>query len=104
MINEFKKIAPYITASVKEKLAEDANEAAIIEAIHREIMSFFSKQNAMCMEYLTFSQEQRLIFSESMYDLLKPMASEVKQSMNPVYIDYVKRSGKTGAKNFITNA
>lgn len=104
MINEFKKIAPYIAAAVKERLANDVSEEVITEVIHQEIMSFFRKQNSMCSEYLAFNQDQRRIFSEAMYDLLKPLAGEIKQSLNPIYLDYVKRTGKTGAKNFITNA
>ena len=102
MINEFKKIAPYIVEAVKERVSNDMSDDEIMQIIHAEIMSFFEKQQNMFTQFLTFTSEQRAAFTSVMYDVLAPLAATVKTTPNPIYQSYVERTGKTGALNFIT--
>lgn len=104
MINEFKKIAPYIVENLKAVVTNEMTDEEIMEVIHQEIVSFFTKQQNMFVQYLSFNQEQRTAFAEIMYATIAPLAKEMKTNLNPVYSAYVERTGKTGAKNFITNA
>ncbi len=104
MINEFKKIAPYIVENVKALVTPDMSDDEVMKLIHAQIIAFFEKQQNMFTQYLTFTDMQRLSFAEIMYTAIAPLAKEMKQSLNPVYVEYVQRTGKTGAKNFITNA
>lgn len=104
MINEFKKIAPYIVENVKSLVTPEMSDEEVMIIIHTQIIAFFEKQQNMFIQYLTFTNDQRRTFAEIMYSVLAPMAKEIKQTSNPVYVEYVQRTGKTGAKNFITNA
>lgn len=104
MINEFKKIAPAIVENVKVRITAEMNEEQIMMVIHEEIISYFTKQQQMFVEYMTFNEDQRATFAAVMYDVLAPLAASFKGSVNPLYDAYVKRTGKTGALNFIINA
>lgn len=102
MINEFKKIAPYIVETVKARVTDTMSDDEVMQIIHAEIVSFFEKQQNMFTQFLTFTSEQRTIFTGIMYDVLAPLAATTKPTINPVYQSYVERTGKTGALNFIT--
>lgn len=104
MINEFKKIAPYIVENVKTIATSDMSDEEVMKVIHAEIISFFEKQQNMFIQYLTFTDDQRRTFVEIMYSAIAPLAKEMQQTLNPLYVEYVERTGKTGAKNFIINA
>lgn len=104
MINEFKKIAPYIVENVKSLVSAEMSDEEVLELIHGQIINYFEKQQNMFTQYLTFTDEQRSLFSQIMYSAVAPLAKEMKQTLNPVYVEYMERTGKTGAKNFITNA
>lgn len=104
MINEFKKIAPAIVENVKVRITAEMTEEQIMMVIHEEIISYFTKQQQMFVEYMTFNEDQRATFAAVMYDVLAPLAASFKGSVNPLYDAYVKRTGKTGALNFIINA
>ena len=103
MINEFKKIAPYIVESVKVRVTSEMGDEEIMQIIHIEIILFFEKQQNMFVQFLNFTSEQRNVFTGIMYDVLAPLAANMKPVVNPVYQDYVDRTGKTGALNFITD-
>lgn len=104
MINEFKKIAPYIVENVKALVSAKMSDEEVMKVIHAQIISFFENQQNMFTQYLNFTDEQRCLFADIMYSVIAPLAKEMKQTLNPVYMEYVERTGKTGAKNFITNA
>lgn len=104
MINEFKKIAPYIVENVKTRIDDKMGDEEIMKIIHHEIVSFFTKQQNMFVQYLSFNDDQRATFVEIMYSAIAPLAKQIKTNLNPVYSAYVERTGKTGAKNFITDA
>lgn len=104
IMNQFKKIAPFIVSAVKSRITPQMTDAEILEVVHAEILSFFAKGQQMTAEVLTFNADQRAIFAAVMYELLKPLADQMQQSLNPNYEAYVQRTGKTGALNFITNA
>lgn len=104
MINEFKKIAPAIVESVKTRITSEMNDEQIMMVIHEEIVAYFTKQQQMFVEYMTFNEDKRAAFAAVMYEVIAPLAESFKNSVNPVYDAYVKRTGKTGALNFITNA
>lgn len=104
MINEFKKVAPAIVESVKVRVTADMTEQQIMMVIHEEIVSYFTKQQQMFVEYMTFNEDQRATFAAVMYDVMAPLASSFKDMVNPKYAAYVERTGKTGALNFIVNA
>ncbi len=104
IMNQFKKIAPYIVDAVKVRLAPGMTDADVMVIIHEEILAYFDKQQKMAVEALTFTADQKRVFSGVMYDLLKPLAAELAKGSNPLYDAYVAKSGKTGALNYITNA
>lgn len=104
MINQFTKIAPFIVASVKERITASMDEAQVCEVIHEEILAYFTKQQSMTLQYVQFDDQQRATFATVMYELLKPMAEKFKDAVNPLYAEYVRASGKAGALNYITNA
>lgn len=78
--------------------------SGVLMVIHEEIVSYFTKQQQMFVEYMTFNEDQRATFAAVMYDVLAPLASSFKDMVNPQYAAYVERTGKTGALNFIVNA
>jgi len=43
MINEFKKIAPYIADAVKSRVTNEMSDDEVMKIIHSEIVSFFEK-------------------------------------------------------------
>lgn len=104
IMNQFKAIAPYIVEAVKVRVAPGMTTEEVMAVIHEEILAYFEKGQKMAAEALTFSAEQKATFSAVMYDMLKPLADQMAQQLNPVYAEYVQRTGKTGALNFITNA
>lgn len=104
IINQFKKIAPFIVSKVKARVTSTMNDVEIGVIIHEEIMSYFSNQQDMAAQHMTFNQEQRASFACAMYEMLKPMAETLKGAKNPKYEEYVISSGKTGALNYITRA
>lgn len=61
MINEFKKIAPAIVESVKVRVTADMTEQQIMMVIHEEIVSYFTKQQQMFVEYMTFWHPWRAV-------------------------------------------
>lgn len=104
MINEFKKIAPYIVENARAVVTAEMSDEEVMKVIHAEIIAFFEKQQNMFTQYLTFTDEQRYAFAEIMYSSIAPLAKEMKKTLNPLYVEYVERTGKTGARNFIANA
>lgn len=104
IMNEFKKIAPYIVDAVKVRVGPDMSEIDAMAIIHEEILAYFDKQQKMAVEALTFTADQKRVFSGVMYDLLKPLTTEFVKCTNPLYDAYVAQSGKTGALNYMTNA
>jgi len=56
----------------------------------------------MFNQFLTFTDDQRATFANIMYEVLAPLAANLKQTANPVYQQYVNETGNTGALNFIT--
>jgi hypothetical protein len=104
ILNQFKAIAPAIAAAVKGRVTDVTTEAEVMEIIHEEILAYFDKHQKMAVQHMTFNDEQRATFAAVMYDLLKPLAANLVQVLNPNYTAYVERTGKTGALNFITNA
>ena len=104
IMNQFKKIAPFITASTKARISESMDESQIAEVIHEEILAYFAKQQNMAAQHMQFNSLQRATFAGVMYEMLKPMAEAFKEIVNPLYAEYVSKSGKSGALNYITNA
>lgn len=104
LMNQFKKLAPFITSNVKARVTAEMDDSQVMATIHEEIIGFFDKNKAATVEYLTFNEDQRRTFSAVMYELLKPLAEAFKGGVNPKYKEYVEKSGKTGARNFIVNA
>lgn len=104
ILNQFKKVAPFIVATVKARVTAEMTDAEIMVVIHSEIVSYFSKQQQMATEYLAFDEDKRATFAAVMYDIIAPMASSFKGAINPKYAAYVAATGKTGALNFITHA
>lgn len=104
VIEQFTKVASFIAGNVKSRITSEMNDEEVMTVIHEEIVSFFNKQQQMTVEYLSFSKDKRAAFATAMYDLLQPLAAAFKPSINPLYAEYVKASGKTGALNFITKA
>lgn len=104
IIEQFKKVAPFIVTNVKARVTAEMSETEIGQVIHEEIMNFFTKQQQMTTEYLTFDADKRAAFASAMYELLAPLAEAFKDAVNPKYAAYVESTGKTGALNFITNA
>lgn len=104
IMNQFKKIAPYIVKAVKVRVAPGMADTDVMAIIHEEILAYFDKQQKMAVEVLTFTAEQKRVFSGVMYDLLKPLAAEFAKCTNPLYEAYVAESGKTGALNYMTKA
>lgn len=104
ILEQFKKVAPFIVTSVKARITAEMTDEAIMSVIHDEIVAFFNKQQQMTTEYLTFDANERAAFASAMYELLAPMAEVFKEAANPEYAAYVAKTGKTGALNFITNA
>lgn len=104
ILNQFKAIAPAIAGAVKARITAETTEVEVMEIIHEEILAYFNKHQQMAVQHMTFNDEQRATFAAVMYDLLKPLASQLVQALNPNYEAYVARTGKTGALNFITNA
>lgn len=100
-MSQFKKIAPYIVDAVKVRVAPGMSNADVVAIIHEEILAFFDKQQKMAVEALSFTTDQKLLFSGVMYDLLKPLATEFAKCTNPLYDSYVAQSGKTGALNYM---
>jgi len=74
IINEFRKIAPYIAANVKAANTESMSDAETMQVIKSEITDYFNKQYQMFMEYLRFDDIQRAAFAEVMYSVLAPLA------------------------------
>ena len=58
----------------------------------------------MAIQYLAFTEDQRREFAGIMYELMKPLTENVKPAWNPKYLEYVERTGNTGALNYMTNA
>ncbi|AYH09391.1 hypothetical protein C5E24_06650 [Pectobacterium parmentieri] len=104
VIMQFKKVAGFIAGNVKSRTTPEMTDEELMTVIHEEIIAFFNKQRQMTLEYLSFSQEARASFASAMYDLIAPLAAAIEPTTNPVYAEYVKSSGRTGALNFITNA
>lgn len=104
IINQFKKIAPYIVSNVKARVTVEMTDAEIIAVIHEEIQAYFAKQQDMAAQHMAFNDDQRATFASAMYDLLAPLAEAFKDAVNPKYKEYVAASGKTGALNYITKA
>ncbi|CUW11478.1 Uncharacterised protein [Serratia grimesii] len=103
-IAQFKKVAPAIVGNVKTRITNDMAAEKIMQVIQDEILSFFTKQQQMTVEYVTFNEDQRANFAALMYTLLEPLAGAFKGTVNPKYAAYVAATGKTGARNFIVNA
>lgn len=104
VIIQFKKFAGFITENVKSRITSEMTNEEAMTVIHEEIISYFNKQQQMTHEYISFGQDARSAFASAMYDLLQPLAAAFKPGSNPLYAEYVKASGKTGALNFITKA
>lgn len=104
ILNQFKKVAPYIVIGVKEKVTATMSESEVMSVIHEEILAFFANYQRMAIQHMTLDSNERTQFAGVMYELLKPLASQITATTNPLYEEYVRRSGKTGAKNYITNA
>ncbi|GKV93553.1 hypothetical protein H2Y56_06055 [Pectobacterium aroidearum] len=103
-IMQFKKVAGSISENVKLRITSKMTDEEVMDVIHDEIVAHFNKQQQMTVEYLSFSKDKRTAFASAMYDLLLPLAAVIQPSVNPLYAEYVKSSGKTGALNFITKA
>ena len=104
ILNQFKKVAPFIVANVKAHVTAEMTDAEVMAVIHEEIVAYFNKQQQMTAEYLAFGEDKRATFAGVMYEILAPMAASFKDAVNPKYAAYVAATGKTGALNFITNA
>lgn len=104
LMTEFKKIAPFIVDAVKARVAAGMTDEEVMVIVHEEILAYFEKQKLMSVQHILFSAEQRATFSGIMYDLLKPLAAEFAARSNPLYDEYVAKTGKTGALNYITKA
>mgnify|MGYP000117019656 CR=1 FL=1 len=104
IMNQFKKVAPLIVDGVKARVTAEMTDAEIMLIIHEEIVTFFQKQQQMTNEYLAFDEDKRATFAAVMYEILAPMAASFKGGINPKYAEYVEKTGKTGALNFIINA
>lgn len=103
ILNQFKAIAPAIAGAVKARVTDTTTESEVMDIIHEEILAYFTSHQNMAAQHMTFSEPQRTAFAAVMYDLLKPLAAELVQSLNPKYEAYVARTGNTGALNYITN-
>ncbi len=104
VISEFRKLAPYIAEKVKSLVTDSMNNESVMKIIHSEIVAYFSKQQLMMLEYLSFTDDQRATFAAAMYDALSPLTEGFEPTTNPLYEAYVSRTGKTGALNYMTNA
>lgn len=104
ILNQFKKVAPFIVEGVKARFTAEMTDAEVMVVIHEEIMTFFQKQQQMTNEYLAFDEDKRSTFAAVMYEILTPMAASFKGGINQKYAEYVEKTGKTGAFNFIINA
>lgn len=104
LLNEFKKIAPFIVAAVQARVAAGMTDEEVMVIVHEEILAYFEKQKLMSDQHILFSEAQRAAFSAVMYDLLKPLAAKFAGGTNPLYDAYVAQSGKTGALNYITKS
>lgn len=104
IMNEFKKLAPFITENVKSRISNEMTDKQVMNIIHEEIIAYFNKQQQMTMEYLAFNEDKRISFAAVMYEILAPLASVFKDAVNPKYAEYVESTGKSGALNFITGA
>ena len=98
---EFKKIAPYIAERVRERISDNMTDESIMKLIHAEIMTHFANQQQMFIQYLNFNANQRASFNALMYDMTKPLAKGMKPGWNPKYLEFVERTGKTGALNYM---
>lgn len=104
ILNQFKKVAPFIAEGVKARVTAEMTDAEVMVVTHEEIMTFFQKQQQMTNEYLAFDEDKRSTFAAAMYETLTPMADSFKGGINQKYAEYVEKTGKTGAFNFIINA
>lgn len=104
ILNQFKKVAPFIVEKVKARATAEMADAEVMVVIHEEIVTYFQKQQQMATEYLSFDEDKRATFAAVMYEILAPMASSFKGGINPKYAEYVEKTGKTGAFNFITHS
>ncbi|PIJ42121.1 hypothetical protein [Tatumella sp. OPLPL6] len=102
VISEFKKIAPYIAEQVKASLQGSESDEVVMALIHEGIVKFFEKQHQLFIQFLSFNDDQRKEFARYMYDAVKPLADEIKPTINPLYAAYCERTGKIGALNYIT--
>lgn len=104
MIDQFTKgYAPAVLARVKAQVTPDMDEQQVMALIHEQIISSFEARSALTVAHLTSGPDERQEFAGLMYDLLAPLAKSMGPApVNPVYAEYVSRTGKTGALNFIT--
>lgn len=104
ILNQFKQVAPYVVIGVKEKVTAAMSESEVMAVIHEEIVAYFTNHSRLAIQHMTLGSNDRATFASVMYELLKPLTSRVVATTNPLYEEYVRRSGKTGARNYITNA
>lgn len=104
ILGQFKKVAPFIVSAVKSRISPETPDVRIGEIINEEIVSYFVNTQEMTNQVLSFNEVQSATFAAIMYNLLKPMTEKFKHSVNPLYAEYVKETGKTGALNYITKA
>lgn len=104
ILNQFKQVAKYIVIGVKDKVTAAMSESEVMEVIHEEIIAYFTNHSRLTIQHMTLGDNERAKFASVMYELIKPRASRVVAITNPRYEEYVRRSGKTGARNYITNA
>ncbi|MEI7411694.1 hypothetical protein [Pectobacterium aroidearum] len=104
VIMQFKKVAGFIAGNVKSRTTPEMTDEEVMAVIHEEIVAYFNKQRQMTLEYISFGKDARAAFASAMYDLIKPLTAGIETSVNPLYAEYVKSSGKTGALNYITKA
>lgn len=100
-LEQFKQIAPHILGNVKARLTGSESDEAKLQIIHEEIVKYFAGWQSFFKQYLCFNDNQRRDFSELMYDMVLPLAQNHEAPLNPVYENFVKETGKTGALNFI---
>lgn len=101
MLEQFKKIAPYITANVKSRLNGSETEEEVAEVIKQEIVHYFEACQSMFTQYLAFNTDQRRAFAQIMHKLVAPLANNMKTETNPVYLKFTNDTGKAGAFDFI---
>ncbi|HDT2074314.1 TPA: hypothetical protein RCG84_000421 [Enterobacter roggenkampii] len=102
-IAQFKKVAPAIVHNVKARITGSERDEALMKIIHEEIAHHFAGWQRFFTQYVNFTEDQRREFSGIMYDLVAPLSQGLKGSVNPIYENFVKTTGKTGALNFITH-